>query len=98
VSRTETCACRYQSVVGLLARLEVFVVLRRLVLIHLACRNLDQVLEESLVVLALVTDSAILLLRFVFYRGIHLAALTSVRRRRPVRQTLLLRRAFDLIL
>ena len=97
MSRTETCACRYQSVVGLLARLEV-AVLGRLVLIHLAGRYFDQVLEESLVVLAFVTYTAVLLLRFIFYRGIHLAALTSVRRRRPVRQTLLLRRAFDLIL
>lgn len=97
MSRTETCARRDQSVVGLLAPLEV-VILRRRVLIHLAGRNLDQVLEESLVVLAFVADSTVLLLRFVLDRGIHLAALTSVRRRRPVRQTLLLRRAFNLIL
>ena len=99
VSRAEARARRYQSVVGLLARVEVVGLRLALVLVHLRRRDLDEVLEEPLMVLALVADPAVLLLRLVVDSGgIDLAALTPVRRPCPVRQALLLGRAFDVVL
>ena len=86
MSRAEARARRYQSVVGLLARVEVVGLRLALVLVHLRRRDLDEVLEEPLMVLALVADPAVLLLRLVVDSGrIDLAALTPVRRPCPVR-------------